>query len=75
MYRLRKAMKSIICLVTYHFNQFSEHYHGPDYLAILQDYDNELRAKVKYSDEEGSYEDARELLWEIAGDKGLNIWE
>ena len=70
-----RVIKSIFCLITYQWEQYLEHYHGPDYQAIIQDYDNELRAKIKYTDEEGSYEDARDILWEVYESRGLSIWD
>ena len=68
-------IKSILASITYRFDSFLDHYHGPDYRIIIQDYDNALRGKIKYTDEEGSFEDARDLLWEQLEGRGLTIWD
>jgi hypothetical protein len=73
-YRLGCALKATLSCLLYNRVSFLEHYHGPDYLAVIQDYDNELRAKIK-SDEDGSYYDAREKLYEACEDRGVKIWE
>ena len=74
-YLFSRVIKSIICLATYNWHGFMEHYRGPDYLSVLQEYDNELRSKEKWSDEGGSYEDARELFWEVMRERGITIWD
>jgi hypothetical protein len=74
-YLLGKVVKSIICEVMYRRESFMEHFHGPDYLGALQDYDNELRAKIKWTNEVGSWRDARELLFQEMEDRNLKIWE
>lgn len=74
-YWLGGVIKSILTLIMYQKDSFLEHYHGPDYVAALQSYDNALRSKTKWGDEEGSYEKARDMLWEEMGERGLRIWD
>jgi hypothetical protein len=79
-YSLGKVIKSIIASVMYRRESFLEHYHGPEYMAVLQDYDNVLRNKIKHTNsagcsEVGSYYDARELLFEELEEHNLKIWE
>jgi hypothetical protein len=52
-----------------------EHFHGPDLLAALQDYDNALRNKIKHSGDDGNWYMARELLFEEMEEHNLRIWE
>ena len=80
MFRLRKftywssrVIKSIICMIVWKTEQFLDHYRGPKYLGIIQELDIELRSKVEYTDEEGSFDEARDILWEIAKDRGLQL--
>jgi len=52
---------------------------GWKYLAILQDFDSELRAKIKHDDtlsEEqcAAYEVIRSRLWEYANDRDIDLW-
>ena len=70
-----RVFKSIIALIACQCNDFLDHYHGIKYRAILQDYDNALRSKIKYTDEEGSFKDARDLLWAEVRVHGLSIWD
>jgi hypothetical protein len=42
--------------------EFKHHFFGPTYYSFLCQLYNELRAKVKYSNEQGSWEDAYQLL-------------
>jgi len=43
--------------------------------GIVQDLDNQLRGRIKHGDERGSYQEARDLLYELVHDSGLGIWE
>ena len=70
-----KIFNSIIASITYRSDSFLLHYHGPDYIAAIQDYDNALRAKVKWTEEEGTFYDAREMLYEAMQNRGINIWD
>jgi hypothetical protein len=66
MYRIRtaitKTIASILVTIAYRFEGFLDHYRGPQYRTLLRDYDNMLRNKIKYTNEKGSYDDARVLL-------------
>jgi hypothetical protein len=72
---LLRIISSILASISYNIDSFKEHYHGPDYKAILQDYDNILRTKLKYTEEVGSFEEARDVLWETLADRGLSVWD
>ena len=75
MYKIKCIIKAALSALMYRKESFLLHYHGPDLMAAIQEYDNIVRAKCKYTDEEGSWEDARDLLWEIINNKGLSIWD
>ena len=74
-YKFLKVIKSIVSLIAYQFNQFLEHYRGPEYRAVLQDFDNALRAKIKYDNEEGSFEEARYMLEDELKLRNLSLWD
>jgi hypothetical protein len=44
-----------------------------DYYAALCAVSNELRSKIKYTDEVGSWEAARELFFEVLRDEGVEL--
>ena len=75
MRKLLDIFVSIIASIMYQIECFMEHYNGRKYKSVIQDYDNFLRSKIKHTDEEGSYEDARDELWAQAKDRGLSIWD
>jgi hypothetical protein len=79
LYRVRtaivKVIVSIVASIAYQIESFHECYLGQDYKAVIQDYDNALRSKIKWTDEEGSYEDARDILWEEMQSRGLKVWD
>ena len=79
MYRIRSAIikiiVSILASIAYRISSFGEHYRGPKYLAVLQDFDNFLRSKIKYTDHQGSYDDARDELWAQLKDRNIDLWE
>ena len=79
MYRIRhtfiKVIASIIASIAYKIDSFYDHYRGPSYIAAIQEYDNFLRSEIKHTDHQGSYEDARDELWQQFKDRGLTIWD
>ena len=48
--------------------------HGSKYLGILQDLDNELRAKLKYHDAGKDVEEIRARLHALMDERGLSLW-
>jgi hypothetical protein len=70
-----KTIASIFASNAYRFRSFLDHYHGPEYKALLYDYDNALRSKVKYTTEKGSYEEARSIFLAYLQDRGINLWD
>ena len=76
-YRIRSATikigASILASIAYRIETFLDHYHGIDYALAVWEYDNALRNKIKHSDDEGSYEKARDMLWDEFRDRGLDI--
>ena len=74
-YRVKDVFSSILASIMYRTETFLDHYNGPKYKSVIQDYDNALRAKIKYTDEEGSYEDARDMLWDEMQTAGLTVWD
>ena len=42
---------------------------------IVLELDSRLRNKLKYTEERGSYDLAREMLWELLKEEGLDPWE
>jgi len=75
MRKLLDIFVSIIASIMYQIECFMEHYNGRKYKSVIQDYDNALRSKIKYTDEDGSYEDARDILYAQAKAWGVNIWD
>ena len=74
-HRVKKIINSIFASIYSRSDSFLDHYHGPDFKIVLQDYDNFLRGEIKYTDHQGSYEDARDELWAQLRDKGLTLWD
>ena len=68
----QRVFSAFICTVVYHWQDFKFHLEGPDLRIVLEKYDGELRSKIKYTDEEGSYEEARDMLWKIMDESGLS---
>lgn len=79
MYRIRstitKIINSILASILYRRESFLGHYHGPDMMAAIQEYDNRLRSKIKYTDDYGSFEEARDMLWDEMSERNIKIWD
>ena len=79
MYRIRhafiKVIASIISSIAYRIDSFYDHYRGPSYIAAIQEFDNFLRGQIKHTENKGSYEEARDVLWREFKDRGLVIWD
>ena len=75
MRKLSDIFASIIASIAYRIDSFLDHYHGPDYKFLIQDYDEFLRSKIKYTDEVGSFDEARDELWKKLNERGLTIWD
>jgi hypothetical protein len=74
-YKLGRTIKATLSALMYYRVSFLEHYHGPDFMAAIQEYDQELESMIDHTDDEGSYFEAREKLWEVCKDRHLKIWE
>ena len=70
-----KVIASIISSIAYRIDSFYDHYRGPSYIAAIQEYDNYLRNQIKHTENKGSYEEARAVLWQEFKDRGLVIWD
>lgn len=44
---------------------------GTKLKAVIHEFDNILRSKLKHTEEEGSFEEARDLLWECLHDYNI----
>ena len=75
LYKIFQVLSAIISSISYRIDGFLDHYNGPKYRFALQDYDNFLRSQIKHTDNEGSYEDARDELWAQLKAWGVTIWE
>lgn len=42
-----------------------------EFTAAISDYSNALRQRIKYAGEVGSFEEARDLLWECLREYGI----
>jgi len=73
--RVKRIINATLAAICYRYDSFLDHYHGPDYKFLIQEYDEYLRSKLKYTEEHGSYEDARDALWKHLQDRGLTIWD
>jgi hypothetical protein len=71
-YWLSRVIKSIISLIVYNFEEFMEHYHGPDYQAAIDDYFEYLKWEYK-ADRMIDPHDAREKLAEFLYDRGAML--
>ena len=74
-HRVKKIINSIFASIYSRSESFMDHYNGPKYRAVIQDYDNFLRNQIKHTDHQGSYEDARDELWSQMRTWGLKIWD
>ena len=75
MRKLSDIFASIIASIAYRIESFLDHYNGPKYRAVIQDYDNFLRNEIKHTEHQGSYEEARNELWDEMSAMGLKIWD
>ena len=55
--------------------EFNIHYKGPEFHSALYEIVCELRNKVKYTDERGSWDKAYEMVLEILSQKNLDVYE
>ena len=74
-YKFFQIISSIIASISYRIDSFLDHYHGPDYKFLIQDYDEFLRSKLEYTEELGSFGKARDELWAKLNERGLTIWD
>ena len=74
-HRVKKIINSVFAAICYRSESFLDHYNGPKYRAVIQDYDNFLRNEIKHTEHQGSYEDARDELWSQMRTWGLKIWD
>ena len=74
-HRVKKIINSIFGAIYYRSESFMDHYNGPKYRAVIQDYDNFLRDQIKHTDNQGSYDDARDELYAHLRDRGLTLWD
>ena len=74
-YRVKRIINATLAVICYRYESFLDHYHGPDYKFLIQDCDEYLRSKIKYTEEHGSYEEAREELNKHLRDRNLTIWD
>ena len=74
-HRVKKIINSIFAAICYRYDSFLDHYNGPDYKFLIQDYDEFLRSKIKYTEEVGSFDEARDELWKKLNERGLTIWD
>ena len=75
LYRVKRIINSVFAVIYSRSDSFLDHYNGPKYRAVIQDYDNFLRGEIKHTDHQGSYEDARDELWAQLKDRGLTVWD
>ena len=75
LYRVKKIINSVFAAICYRSESFMYHYNGPKYRAVIRNYDNFLRHQIKHTDNQGSYEDARDELYAHLRDKGLTLWD
>ena len=75
MRKLLDIFVSIIASIMYQVECWTEHYNGPKYKSVIQDYDNFLRDQIKHTDNQGSYDDARDELYAQAKAWGVSIWD
>jgi hypothetical protein len=54
---------------------FNDALDGTKLRNFIQAYDNKLRGFIKHTYEMGSYDAARDLLYETAGEYDIDIWE
>jgi len=74
-HRVKKIINSIFASIYSRSESFMDHYNGPKYRAVIQDYDNFLRNQIKHTDHQGSYDDARDELWAQLRDRDLTTWD
>ena len=74
-HRAKKIINSIFGAIYSQSESFMDHYNGPKYRAVIQDYDNFLRDQIKHTDNQGSYDDARDELYAQLNDRGLVLWD
>jgi len=73
--RVKRIIKATLAAICYRYDSFLDHYNGPDYKFLIQDYDEFLRSKIKYTEEVGSFDEARDELWKKLNERGLTIWD
>ena len=72
---ITKITVSILASIAYRIESFREHYQGPDMMRAIEEYDNALRSKIKYTDDDGSFEEARDMLWDEMSERNIKIWD
>ena len=55
--------------------EFNIHYKGPEFHSALYEIVCELRNKVKYTDERGSWDKAYEMVLDILNQRNLDVYE
>jgi hypothetical protein len=54
--------------------EYDTHVHGIDYYCVLWDFDQWLRAKIKYEDQEQiSVQEVRDKLYEFLNEKDVSL--
>jgi len=73
--RVKRIIKATLAAICYRYDSFLDHYNGPKYRCVIEDYDNFLRNEIKHTDHRGSYKEARNELWDEMSAMGLKIWD
>lgn len=55
--------------------EFEDAIQGAKYIAALQEFDNYLRNNIKYGEAQPSTEEIRDMLYELCGKAGFDIWK
>lgn len=55
--------------------EYNLHYQGPEFHSALYKIVCELRNKIKYTEERGSWDKAYELVLDILNESDINVYE
>lgn len=76
--RVRHAFRLPIAVLVFRIpendDEFSDACNGWKWHSLVQKLDESLRGRIKHGNERGSYQEARDLLYELLKDHGLEMW-
>ena len=77
--RIKHALRMPIAILVFRIpendDEFKDAVNGWKWHVLAQDMDQTLRSRVHHGDERGSYQEARDLLYELMHDYGLDLWD